>query len=127
MPDRKTVLIIGDEISYLVLMTAIIEQRCDAHAAQVTSASEALVYLETHQPDCIMLSPRMPEIDGIEFLRMWRNQPHYTLIPVLGMTIGGTEWETRLREGGVDALLTMPFTVTGTVDAVQSLLGDKEL
>lgn len=63
------------------------------------------------QPDLILLDLKMPEIDGIECLKMLKNDPETDAIPVI-IVSATAEAHKRLPEAienGADDLLTVPF------------------
>lgn len=54
--------------------------------ASAASAPEALAYLQTHQPDVILLDLMMPDMDGVDFLRILRHTPAWKDLPVILVT-----------------------------------------
>jgi CheY-like chemotaxis protein len=54
--------------------------------ASAASAAEALTYLQTHLPDLILLDLMMPEMDGVDFLRILRCAPQLKHLPVILVT-----------------------------------------
>ena len=69
-----------------------------------SSGAEALLVLGNHFPDVILLDMAMPEMDGLTFLRLLREQPEWRSIPVIMITAFGTGEDTAAtRDLGVAA------------------------
>ena len=64
------ILLLDDDVFMLDVLSDMLEQmgpfdiRCESHSEQ------ALATLKQHQPDLLICDLSMPDIDGIEFLRM---------------------------------------------------------
>jgi CheY-like chemotaxis protein len=54
------------------------------------SGAEALLVLGNYFPDLILLDLAMPTMDGVEFLRVLREQPEWRDIPVIVVTAFST-------------------------------------
>ena len=67
------------------------------------SGAEALLVLSNHFPDLILLDLAMPTMDGIEFLRVLREQPEWQTIPIVVITAfsTGNGLEVTKELGGV--------------------------
>jgi CheY-like chemotaxis protein len=85
----------------------------------VESATEALSYLQSHQPDIIFMDHLMPEIDGFEATKRIKANPATRHIPVIMCT--GKEHEGYLQEataiGAANILSKPPET-----DALNAIL-----
>jgi len=87
----------------------------------VESASEALNYLQTHQPDIIFMDHLMPDIDGFEATRRIKANPATRHIPVIMCT--GKEHEGYLQEAtaiGATNVLAKP-PETAALDAILTM------
>jgi CheY-like chemotaxis protein len=63
-----TVLYVDDEIPLLELGKAFLEMKGQFSVQTITSASEALILLQSHKYDAIISDYQMPGLNGIEFL-----------------------------------------------------------
>ena len=69
----------------------------------------ALVAVETHQPDCVVLDLGLPGIDGLEVLRRLRT---WTQVPVVVLTAIDSERDkVAALDLGADDYVTKPFGV----------------
>jgi two-component system, cell cycle response regulator len=87
----------------------------------VESASEALSYLQTHQPDIIFMDHLMPDIDGFEATKRIKANPATRHIPVIMCT--GKEHEGYLQEAtaiGATNILAKP-PETAALDAILTM------
>ena len=72
------------------------------------------------RPDLVVLDICMPGIDGYELCQRIRQEHHG---PIMLLTVlGGVEHVERTFRVGADAFMTKPFSVTGFLDRVHSLL-----
>jgi CheY-like chemotaxis protein len=59
-------------------------------AVSASNGQEALVYLNSREPPCvILLDLMMPVMDGWEFRRRQQNDPRWSRIPVVVITAAG--------------------------------------
>lgn len=87
----------------------------------VESASEALNYLQSHQPDIIFMDHLMPDIDGFEATKRIKANPATRHIPVIMCT--GKEHEGYLQEAtaiGASNILSKP-PETDALDAILTM------
>jgi len=89
----------------------------------VSSGQEAIVRLHAERFDVVVADVMMPEMDGIELVRVMRADERLTRLPVLFLT-GCNEEATRLRSyrAGCDSYLIKPVRPGELVDKVESLL-----
>lgn len=82
----KRILIVDDEENIRLLYKEEFAEE-GYEVAVAASAEEAMVQIEAQRPDLITLDIRMPGIDGIEFLRLLREQDRD--LPVIIVTAYG--------------------------------------
>lgn len=108
---KKNVLIIDDQTTGRAILQKVIEQIADN--LQVTafgSPTEALDWIHNNVPDLIITDYRMPEMDGVEFIRSVRQQAHCESVPIMMITVV-SEKAVRYEalEAGATAFLTRPI------------------
>ncbi len=71
---------------------------------------EALDWLRVNQPDMLLVDYRMPQMDGLEFIKALRDLPSCTGIPIIVITIvDDTELRYRALDAGATDFLTKPL------------------
>ena len=114
MPDNNknkdpTVLIIDDQVANLKMLLTFLQDNC-YKVRIANSAKRALLVLESHTPDCILLDIMMPGTSGFELCRMLQENPQTAGIPILFMSAldAVSDKIKGFEAGGVD-YITKPF------------------
>lgn len=108
---KKNVLIIDDQTTGRTILQKVIEQIADNLAVTTFgSPTEALDWIAHHDPDLIITDYRMPEMDGVEFIRTVRQRPHCENVPIMMITVV-SEKAVRYEalDAGATAFLTRPI------------------
>ncbi|MGD0387514.1 MAG: response regulator [Tepidisphaeraceae bacterium] len=73
-----------------------------------SSGKEAYATLYSRKPDLVLLDLMMPEMDGIQLLRMIRRHPQWEQIPIIVLTgpRDSNKLVARARELGVEAIVS---------------------
>ncbi len=75
------------------------------------------------QPNLVLLDIMLPEVDGLEILRMIREDASLQNIPVMMLTAKGTEFDTVTGlDAGADDYLVKPFGMMELISRVNALL-----
>jgi len=119
----STILVIDDYTMFQDLIVLALKQAgYDVHA--VSSGKEALAGLHLSNPDLILLDMIMPEIDGLDFLRILRSKAGHRRTPVMVLT-GSSEREQVIRAadfGIQDYILKSQFSLDNLLDRIKSRL-----
>jgi len=98
-------------------------QRENFDVKAVNSGKKALAYLETAQPDLVILDIIMPEMDGIVVCRHIRQDSRFTALPVLFLTAkGSTDDIVDGLDAGADDYVVKPFELAELRARVHALL-----
>lgn len=82
-----------------------------------------LTALETEKPELIILDIMMPDLDGMEVLRILRSRSETRRIPVIMATAKGTEMDKiQGLDSGADDYLVKPFGVMEMISRVKAVL-----
>jgi CheY-like chemotaxis protein len=74
-------------------------------------------------PDLILMDIQLPGMNGIEALRLLRDQPDTRHIPVMAVTASAmTHDRQRIMAAGFDSYQSKPISLRSFVDAVEQLL-----
>ena len=120
----RTILIVDDDRQILGL----VEKMLRPQGVTVLSAdkpSEALRICEAQPVDVLISDVMMPEMDGVELIRVLRKaHPRLKIIASsgLGTEKGGSFRAAELEALGVTSFLAKPYTVDKLLAALQDLL-----
>jgi len=124
MPDMegRNILVIDDSNTNLVLLESLLER----HGYRVYSALSAMEGIETMKenlPDLIYLDLVMPEIDGLEFIKIIRATREWEKIPVVILSaVTDEDIISKSKEMGVIEYITKPLNIHRIVDLTKNIL-----
>ena len=126
MAAAKTVLVVDDEARLVSLVETYLTQS-GFRVATASNGVEALSVARQANPDLIILDIMMPEMDGYEFMRIYRAE-YDTPIILLTARVDSDEKVVGL-ESGADDYITKPFRPRELMARVKTVLrrgGKKE-
>jgi DNA-binding response OmpR family regulator len=117
------IVVIEDDRTFLDLLRVHLQ----GAGHEVLTAEDAALGLRTiitEAPDLILLDLTVPYLDGFEMIKVLRNDPATTKIPVVVLT-GRRDDETfaQARELGASHFLTKPVTRETLIRAIDAQLG----
>ena len=120
----KTVMIVEDNELNMKLFRDLIE----AHGyktVQTRSGLAAMDLAREHHPDLILMDIQLPEISGLEVTKNLKADNELYKIPVIAVTAFAMKGdEERIRQGGCEAYISKPISVTKFIETIKSVLGD---
>jgi putative two-component system response regulator len=118
----QQVLIVDDTEINLILFAALVKKLEDCESHSFSDPREALTWVEGNVPDLVIVDYMMPEIDGLEFIRLMREMPGREVSPVLMITANDQKQiRYRALDMGANDFLTKP------VDKVEFLARAKNM
>ncbi len=118
----KKVLIVEDNELNMKLFHDLLE----AHGFETLQTREGLKALDMareHRPDLILMDIQLPEVSGLEVTKWLKDDDDLSAIPVVAVTAFAMKGdEERIREGGCEAYLSKPITVTTFIETVRRFL-----
>ncbi|RJP94160.1 MAG: response regulator [Desulfobacteraceae bacterium] len=92
------------------------------------NGAKAFAYLETHQPDLILLDVMMPEIDGFEVCVKLKSDPRYQAIEVIFITaLSDSQYVAKGFDVGAVDYITKPFKAAEVKARVQTHMSLKKM
>ena len=120
----KTVLIVEDNELNMKLFHDLL----DAHGyniLQTKDGMEALDIAREHRPDLILMDIQLPEVSGLEVTKWLKEDDSLKSIPVVAVTAFAMKGdEERIRQGGCEAYLSKPISVSKFIETIRHFLGN---
>src|ERR1700760_3853480 len=122
----KTVLIVEDNELNMKLFHDLLEAHGYATLG-TRNGIEALDLARTHRPDLILMDIQLPEVSGLEVTKWLKDDPELKEIPVVAVTAFAMKGdEERIRQGGCEAYLSKPISVSKFIETIRQFLGAAE-
>ncbi|GAB4322923.1 MAG: response regulator transcription factor [Phototrophicales bacterium] len=116
------ILAVDDDPDVLGTLQRVLERE-NFQVITLNSGKKALEYLETNQPELLILDIMMPELDGITVCRTLRRDHRFITLPILFLTAkGGTDDIVEGLDAGADDYVVKPFELAELRARVHALL-----
>jgi CheY-like chemotaxis protein len=117
------VLIIDDEDDIRSVLALSLGVLGGAEVVEAGSGLSGVDLAAVEKPDVILLDMMMPDLDGPATLKLLRDTPATSAIPVIFLTARAMKSEVdRAKEMGAKGLLTKPFDPTALAAQVRAIL-----
>ncbi len=119
----KTVLIVEDNELNMKLFHDLLEAH-GYNTLQTRSGIEAITLARQHRPDLILMDIQLPEVSGLDVIKWLKEDDSTRAIPVIAVTAFAMKGdEERIREGGCEAYISKPISVSMFLDTVRHFAG----
>lgn len=119
----KKVLIVEDNELNMKLFHDLLEA-FGYETIETRDGMAALDLARQHMPDLILMDIQLPEVSGLDVTKWLKEDETTRAIPVVAVTAFAMKGdEERIREGGCEAYLSKPITVTTFMDTVRRFIG----
>jgi CheY-like chemotaxis protein len=115
-----TIIVVDDEPAIVKLCVQVLQSK--GHTVHgFTRGEEALARLEQEPADLVVVDYKMPELNGLEFVRRaWSLRPGLRMLMI---TAHGTrEVMQQANEAGVQTIVLKPFTPSELADGVAAAI-----
>lgn len=120
----KTVLIVEDNELNMKLFNDLLE----AHGYQTLKTADGVQAIELarlHRPNLILMDIQLPEVSGLDVTRWLKEDEDLKSIPVVAVTAFAMKGdEERIRQGGCEAYLSKPISVSKFLETVRTYARD---
>jgi two-component system cell cycle response regulator DivK len=118
----STILIVEDNEKNMKLVRDILRHNGHATVEAATGLDGVRLALEA-PPDLILMDIQLPEISGLEVTKWLKEDDDLSHIPVVAVTAFAMKGdEERIREGGCEAYISKPISVSHFLDTITRLL-----
>ena len=118
----KRVMIVEDNELNMKLFNDLLEAN-GFETIKTRNGLEALDLAREHRPDLILMDIQLPEVSGLEVTKWLKEDDELHTIPVIAVTAFAMKGdEERIRQGGCEAYISKPISVTKFVETVRSYI-----
>ncbi len=120
--SAKTVLVVEDNELNMKLFHDLLEAH-GYNILQTKDGMDALRIAREHKPDLILMDIQLPEVSGLEVTKWIKEDENLKSIPVIAVTAFAMKGdEEKIREGGCEAYIAKPISVTNFLETVRRFL-----
>lgn len=120
--NAKTVLVVEDNDLNMKLFHDLLETQ-GYRILQTKDGMDALKMARQHVPDLILMDIQLPEVSGLEVTKWIKEDDNLNAIPVVAVTAFAMKGdEEKIREGGCQAYIAKPISVSNFLDTVRQFL-----
>jgi two-component system KDP operon response regulator KdpE len=117
--NKVRVLVVDDERAIRVFLRVTLESQRYA-VFEAASGQDALSGATTHRPDIVILDLGLPDIDGVEVVRLLRQ---WTQVPIIILSVRGSDMDKiAALDAGADDYLTKPFSMGELIARLRAAL-----
>ena len=118
---KPSVLVVEDDEAIVTLLTYTLE-KADYNVRVTKDGDEALMMVEEHKPDLVLLDWMLPGKTGIQICNQLRNNPNTKKIPIIMISARGEEGDrVEGLDRGADDYLVKPFAFEELLARLESL------
>ncbi len=118
----KTVLVVEDNELNMKLFHDLLEAH-GYNILQTKDGMDALRIAREHRPDLILMDIQLPEVSGLEVTKWIKEDEDLKSIPVIAVTAFAMKGdEEKIRDGGCEAYIAKPISVTNFLETVRRFL-----
>jgi two-component system cell cycle response regulator DivK len=115
----RQVVVVEDNERNMKLFREVLESS-GYRTLEAETGERAVALTTEHRPDLVLMDIHLPDIDGIEALRILRADERTSSVPVLALTAQAMEGDReRFLAAGFDGYLSKPVNIADLLDAVR--------
>jgi two-component system cell cycle response regulator DivK len=118
----RTILIVEDNELNMKLFHDLLE----AHGYNILQAwngAEGLTMAHRHRPDLIIMDMHLPEISGLEAMKLIKADDYLMAIPIVAVTAFAMKGDKeKICAGGCDAYIAKPVSIRNFIETVELLI-----
>jgi two-component system, cell cycle response regulator DivK len=120
---RKSILIVEDNPLNLRLVEDLLKHQGFATVHSIDGL-DVLELTRQHRPALILMDIQLPQVSGLEIIRLIKGDADLRAIPIMAMTAFAMKGdEEKIRESGCDHYMSKPISIAEFTSTVRHLLG----
>ncbi len=120
---KKKILIVEDDLDMLNILQG--ELRDIFEIIPATNGKEAVDLATSQVPDLVVMDIMLPEMDGLEALKLIKENPTAKTIPVILLSALGDYGDIRRGSMGANYYITKPYTRKELLNGIKFCLGEQ--
>ena len=109
---KRLVLYVEDNVANLKLIERLMDRRPELRLISAVTGTRGIELARVHRPEVILMDINLPDITGIEVLRLLRKDPCTAAIPVIAVSANAMQHDIEKgRQAGFFKYLTKPINV----------------
>jgi two-component system chemotaxis response regulator CheY len=117
------ILIVDDSITIRRIITNALKTVGFTDTIEASNGKEALEKLPNGKVDFIITDWNMPEMNGLDLIKIVRSNPLYSSMPILMITTRGTEHDVvEALQAKVNSYIMKPFTPQELKEKIEGIL-----
>ncbi len=125
--DHFQILYVEDNPLNLSLVEDILSVHESIHLLSAPQAKLGIELAKTHQPDLILMDINLPELDGIEALKILRSIEKTKHIPVVAISADAMESDIqKAMSAGFEAYITKPLEIANFLEIINGFVNSKK-
>jgi PleD family two-component response regulator len=122
--DKKTILLIDDSNTNLVLLETLLK-RNGYNVCSALNAMDGIGSIKKNIPDLIYLDLVMPDLDGLDFMKILRSKPEWEKIPVIILSaVSDRSLINKSKEMGVADYIVKPININKIIDLTKNYVNN---
>ena len=119
----QTILIVEDNELNMKLFRDLLEAQ-GYDVLETRDGMQALDIARAKRPDLIVMDIQLPQVSGLEVTKWIKADDDLKHIPVVAVTAFAMKGdEEKIREGGCEAYIAKPISVTNFIEVIEKVLG----
>jgi two-component system, cell cycle response regulator DivK len=119
----KRILVVEDQEDNRQILRDLLAS-ADYEMDEAENGQEALDAVTRQRPDLILMDIQLPEVSGLEVTKWLKEDDSLKAIPVVAVTAFAMKGDEEvIRQGGCEAYISKPISVTSFLDTVRRFIG----
>ncbi|WP_370930810.1 response regulator [Bartonella sp. DGB1] len=121
---KKKVMVVEDNELNMKLFCDLLES-CGYETIKVKDGVNIVEIVNKHMPNLILMDIQLPEISGLEAMKLVKQEEQIKHIPIIAVTAFAMRGdEEKMLQGGCEDYISKPISIEPFLTKIKSYLGD---